>query len=46
MIHFKLTNETYRSVPEYKQYMSRDFSYNFDNVLSYTKSIRKIIMSF
>ena len=36
---FKLTNETYRSVPEYKQYMSRDFSYNFDNILTYTKSI-------
>ncbi|MBN1415937.1 MAG: TonB-dependent receptor [Bacteroidales bacterium] len=36
---FKLTSVTYRSVPEYKQYMSREFGYNFDNVLSYTKSI-------
>jgi TonB-dependent starch-binding outer membrane protein SusC len=38
---FMLTSQTYRSVPEYKQYMSRDLSYNIDNVLSYSKMFGK-----
>jgi TonB-linked SusC/RagA family outer membrane protein len=38
---FQLTSQTYRSVPEYKQYMSRDLSYNLDNILTYSKSFGK-----
>ncbi|HOO83760.1 MAG TPA: TonB-dependent receptor [Prolixibacteraceae bacterium] len=38
---FTLTPYTYSSIPSYSQGMSRNFYYNFDNVLSYQTTIDK-----
>jgi TonB-linked SusC/RagA family outer membrane protein len=38
---FSLTPYTYNVIPSYSQGMSRNFNYNFDNVLSYDKDFGK-----
>jgi TonB-linked SusC/RagA family outer membrane protein len=38
---FKITSQNYNLVPDYRQYMERRFSYNWDNILSYEKTIGK-----
>ncbi len=38
---FTITSQNYNHVPDYRQYMERRFSYNWDNILSYEKTIGK-----
>jgi TonB-linked SusC/RagA family outer membrane protein len=38
---FTITPYTYSSIPSYGQGMNRNFYYNFDNVVSYTKEFNK-----
>lgn len=38
---FNLAPQVLNPIPNYEQYMSRDFSYNWDNILSYDKNIGK-----
>ncbi len=38
---FKITSQNYNTIPDYRQYMERRFSYNWDNILSYEKTLGK-----